>query len=172
MKIKKEEINDEGIKLDPVEIKKENIKKEEDVASSCRASLSRFANPSSPPSARTRPKRPSSDSNPDPSSSVSLTVTVAVGRPTPVTVRQHESNNEESVDPSPAVQARRRSSRKRKTRPSLDAGDGGESDIIRPLKKMKKRRQGNPRVPEEDLSHLGALPEYLAEDLDGTFLQL
>jgi hypothetical protein len=174
MKIKKE-IKEENIETE--ETKTENVKKEEDasVVSSFRASLSRFANPSSPPSTRAPPKRPP-DSNPNPSSSASLTETVAVARPSPV--RQDERNNEAggsvSVDPSPAVQTLRRSPRKRKENagPSLDAGDGdGDGGDIRPSKKMKKTRRGNPRAPEEeDLSHLGGLPEYLAEGLDGTFL--
>ena len=165
MKIKKEEIN---IKTE--EIEKKEIKEEDVLKSSFRASLSRFAYPSSPPSsARRPPKRPSpDDSNPNPPpSSPSLTVTVAVAQPTPVP--QGGRNNE---DPEPedvasrTVQVLRRSSRKRKgeTRLSLDTGGG-----TRPSK--KKRRRGNPpRASEGDLSHLGALPEYLAENLDGTFL--
>jgi hypothetical protein len=162
MKIRKEEIKEEDIKTE--EIKKDEIKKEEDVESSFRASLSRFAYPSSPPSAHPPPKRPSpdSDSNPNPPPSASLTVTVAVAQlPTPV--RQDHGRNE-SVD----SQALRRSLRKRKgeTRQSLDTGNGGGG--TRPP--SKKKRRGNPRAPDVDMSHLGALPEYLAEDLDGTFL--
>ena len=167
MKIKMEEINQEVIKTE--EIEEEKIEKE-DVESSFRASLSRFSYPSSPPSARRRPKRPSPDSNPNPPTSASLTVSVAVAQPTP-TVRQDESNNDESIG-SGAVQALRRSPRKRKgeTRPCLDTGDGVGGGGIRPSKKMKKIRRGNPRAPEVDLSHFGALPEHLAEDLDGTSL--
>ena len=61
------------------------------------SSLSRFANPSSPSSARPPPKRPPSpDSNPNPPPSApSLTVTVAVARvvrPTPAPVLQNENN--------------------------------------------------------------------------------
>lgn len=201
MKIKKEEeIKDEVIERE--EIKKENIEKEEEedeaavhvvLQASFRASLSRFANPSSPPSTTRAapPKRPP-DSNPNPSSSASLPVTVAVARPTTtgttpgVTVRRQDEGNIDGVpSDSPAVQDQalvllRRSTRKRKksTRQSfLDAGDeNGEGDDgrgdVRPSKKMKKKiRRGEPaRAPEVDLSHLGALPEYLAEDLDGTFL--
>jgi hypothetical protein len=171
MKIEEEE---EDIRVETKEIKNE------DVESSFRASISRFSYPlpSSPPSARRTPKRPSPGSNPNrPISSPSLTVTVAVAQPTPaVTVRPDESNNDGSVD-SGAVQALRRSPRKRKgeTRPLLDAGDGDGGGGTSPSKKMKKMRRGNPRARarEVDLSHLprqGALPEYLAEDLDGTFL--
>lgn len=160
MKVKQEEIKEEDVETE--EIEKDKIKNE-DVESSFRASLSRFSYP--PPSPRRPPKRPSPGSNPNPPSSASLTVTVAVAQPSPV--RQDGSNNDESVD-SGAVQALRRSPRKHKgeTRPSLDAGDGGGT---RPSKKMKKTRRKNPRAPEVDLSHFGALPEYLAEDLDGTF---
>jgi hypothetical protein len=163
MKIKQEEIKEEDVETE--EIEKEKIKNE-DVESSFRASLSRFSYPPSPPSARRPPKRPSPGSNPNPPPSASLTVTVAVAQPSPV--RQDGSNNDDSG----AVQAQalRRSPRKRKgeTRPSLDTGDGAGG--TRPSKKMKKTRRGNPRAPEVDLSHFGALPEYLAEDLDGTFL--
>ena len=171
MKIKKEEIKEEDINAE--EIDEEEIKNE-DVESSFRATLSRFSYPLSPPSARRPPKRPSPGSNPNPPPSASLSVTdltVAVAQPTPV--RQDEGNNDESID-SGAVQALRRSPRKRKgeTRPILDAGDGDSGGGTRPSKKMKKMRRGlgNPRAPEVDLSRFGALPEYLAEDLDGTFL--
>jgi hypothetical protein len=169
MKIKKEEIDEE-------DIKKEKIKKE-DVESSFRASLSRFSYPPpSPPSPRPPPKRPSpdSDSNPNPpSSSASLTVTVAVAQPTPV-----RQDNEESVVDSGAVQVLRRSARKRKgeTRPSLDTddGDGNGDGGTRPSEKIRRgpRRgpQRNRRAPDVDLSQFGALPEHVAEDLDGTFL--
>ena len=167
MKIKKEDIKEEE-----EEIKEEKIKNE-DVESSFRASISRFSYPLSPPSARRSPKRPSPGSNPNPPSSSSLSATVvAVAQPTPV--RQDGSNNDQSVG-SGAVQALRRSPRKRKgeTRPILDAGDeDGGGGGTRPPKKMRKTRRGNPRAPDVDLSHLGALPEYLAEDLDGTFLLL
>ena len=172
MKIKEEE----GVKEEDSDIETKEIKNEE-VESSFRASISRFSYPSSPPSARRTPKRPPPGSNPNPPpppSSPSLTVTVAVApQPTPA-VRQDEGNNDESVG-SGAVQALRRSPRKRKgeTRPRLDAGDGDGGGDTRPSKKMKKMRRGNPRAPEVDLSRLprqGALPEYLAEDLDGTFL--
>ena len=164
MKIEEEEIKEE-------DIESEEKSKNKDVESSFRASISRFSYPSSPPSARRTPMRPSPGSNPNPS----LTVTVAVApQPTPTTgVRQDESDDDQSVD-SGAVQVLRRSPRKRKgeTRPCLDAGDGDGG--IRPSKKMKKMRRGNlARAPGVDLSHLprqGALPEYLAEDLDGTFL--
>lgn len=164
MKIKKEEIKEEGIKTE--DIKKETIKKE-DVEPSFRASLSHFAYPSSPPSARP-PKRPSpdSDSNPNPSPSASLTVTVAVAQPAP-----DGRNNDGSVasDSQAVVQALRRSPRKRKgeTRQSLDTGGGGDTASTRPSKRV--RRGNPPRAPVVDLSHLGALPEHLAEDLDGTF---
>jgi hypothetical protein len=175
MKIKKEEIKEEDVKTEDIE--KEKIK-EEDVESSFRASLSHFAYPSSPPSARRpppkRPHPPDSDSNPNPpSSSASLTVTVAVAQPTPV--RQNESNNDESVQPPPPRRSPRNLKRKgeTETRTSLDtAGGRGGSTGTRPSKKRAGRR-GNPRAPDVDLSHLanlGALPEYLAEDLDGTLL--
>jgi hypothetical protein len=162
MKVKQEEIKEEDVETEDIE--QEKIKNE-DVESSFRASLSRFSYPPSPPSARRPPKRPSPGSNPNPPPSASLTATVAVAQPSPV--RQDGGNNDESVG-SGAVQALRRSPRKRKgeSRPSLDTGDGGGT---RPSKKMKKTRRGNPRAPEVDLSHFGALPEYLAEDLDGTF---
>jgi hypothetical protein len=179
LKVKKEELMKEEDIIKTEEIEKEKIKKEEDVESSFRAGLSRFAYPSSPPSARRRPpKRPAPVSD----STASLTVTVAVAQPTPVTVRQDasESNNDgpDSVD-SGAVQAQqalRRSPRnlKRKgdTRTSLDTGiDGGSHGGTRPP--SKKKRRVNPRAQDVDLSHLpnlGALPEYLAEDLDGTLL--
>lgn len=174
MKIKKEEIKEEDIKTE--DIKKETIKKE-DVESSFRASLSHFAYPSSPPSARRPPKRPSpdSDSNPNPPSSASLTVSVAVAQAAqPAPERQDGRNNDGSVasDSQILVQALRRSPRKRKgeTRQSLDTGSGGDTTSTRPSKRV--RRGNPPRAPEVDLSHLGALPEYLAEDLDGTFLPL
>jgi len=187
MKIKKEE----GIKTE--EIEKEKIKKEDEEDVVVESSLFRasLANPSSPPSARrtppTRPLSPAAKPNPPPSASASHTVAVAVARPT-TPVRNDERSG--SVDPSQAqavaqpVQALRRSPRKRKgpgeTRTSLDTGDGdGDGDDTRPPKKMKKmRRVGrnlNPRAREVDLDNLpnlGALPEHLAEDLDGTFLSL
>jgi hypothetical protein len=163
MKIEKEEIKEEDIKTE--EITKEEIKKE-DVESSFRASLSHFAYPSSPPSARRPPKRPSPDSIPNPPSSASLTVTVAVAQPTPRKNDGSVASEPQAVQP---VQALRRSHRKRKgeTRQSLDTGGGGGGTSTRPSKKVRR----NPRAPEAaDLSHLGALPEHLAEDLDGTFL--
>jgi hypothetical protein len=167
MKIKKEEIKEEIVDTED-EIKEERIKNE-DVESSFRASISRFSYPLSPPSPRRSPKRPSPGSNP----SAPLSATVAVAQPT-TPVRQGGSNNDESVQvDSGAVQVLRRSPRKRKgeTRPRLDAGDGdGDGGGTRPSKKMRKTRRGNPRAPDVDLSHLGALPEYLAEDLDGTCL--
>jgi len=174
MKIKKEEIN---IKTE--EIEKEKIKEEaaEDVVpeSSFRASLSRFAYPSSPPSsARRSPKRPSpDDSNPNPPPfSPFLTVTVApVAQPTPGVPQGGRDNEEPGPEDvaSRTVQVLRRSPRKRKGETRLSVDTGGDGGGTHPPK--KKRRRGNPpRASEEDLSHLGALPEYLAEDLDGTFL--
>lgn len=182
MKVKREELMKEEdiIKTGEILVEKEKIKKEEDVLveSSFRANLSRFAYPSSPPSARRRPpKRPAPVSD----STASLTVTVAVAQPTPVTVRQDpsESNNDgpDSID-SGAVQAQalwrspRNLKRKGETRPSSDTGiDGGSHGGTRPP--SKKKRRVNPRAQDVDLSHLpnlGALPEYLAEDLDGTLL--
>ena len=187
MKIKKEEdIKEEGIEKEKIKKEEEEEEeKEEDVLeSSFRASLSRFAYPSSPPSSTRRQpplKRPSPDSNPNndhTSPSVSLTLTVAVAQSQstpPVVTVQHGNNNDESVQ----TLLLRRSPRKRKggeNHQCLDTGGGGGGDGggagTRPSKKM---RRGGRRAPEVDLSHLphlGALPEYLAEDLDGAFLFL
>jgi hypothetical protein len=168
-------------------IKKENIIKQEDdvVDSPFRAS---FAHPSSPPSALPL-KRPSPDPDPidpidtlpppppppPPSPFLTLTVAPVVARPTPVQQDDEGNNDHPAVQVLPLL---RRSTRKRNgnTRPSLDTGDGlsDRASDTRPSKKKKRRRGGNPRAPEleapeEDLAHLGGLPEHLAEDLDGTF---
>ncbi len=148
------------------------IKEESDVQSSFRANLSRFAFSSSPPSASRPPKRPSPDPNPNnPPSTAPLAVTVAVAQPRSVLKdgdpladdnARNGSNNRGSGS------ALRQSHRKRKgvTPPMLDTGrgDGGSANL------SKKRRNRNTRAPEVDLSHLGGLPEYLAVELDGTFL--
>jgi len=161
-----------------MKIKREQevIKKEEEeddaVESSFRAGLSQFAYPSSPPSARRPPRRPSPDPDPNLPPSASLTVTVAVAHPPSV-----QQDGDPLTDDSPnahngsnngeSAQALRRSPRKRsgESRPSLYTGDGGGTPS-RPSKKIRRRNTG---APQDDLSHLGGLPEHVAEDLDGTF---